>query len=48
MSDLGKMHPKTRDHPLVSFILLTIFVLVVCGLVMGGVQVYYGFLGLGK
>ena len=43
MSDFGKPHPKTRDHPLVSFILLTIFVLVVSGFVMGGYRFIMGF-----
>ena len=43
MSDFGKPHPKTRDHPLVSFILLTIFVLVISGFVMGGYRFIMGF-----
>ena len=48
MSDLGNMHSKTRDHPLVSFILLTIFVLVVYAFVMWGYSFIMGFWDLGN
>jgi len=43
MSDFGKMHPETRDHPLVSFILLTVFVLAVYAFVMWGYRFIMGF-----
>ena len=43
MSDFGKPHPKTRDHPWVQFVFFTIFVLVVCAFVMGGYRFIMGF-----